>query len=202
MNRETAYACAGLALSSVPALNNHKENNVAKPTKIKARAAERVPQNKDEAVAYIKMIGDLQRERQRLRNDMDDRITAIREECQRLLTPIEDEITSISSGVHTWAEANRDRLTNNGRVKTANMLTGELRWRTTPPACKLVRTKEAIEEIKSRGLAHLFIRTKEDVNKEAILARQDLIEGCKFIEITQTEEFVIVPFETELEEVA
>jgi phage host-nuclease inhibitor protein Gam len=188
--------------SSVPALNNQKENNVAKVTKIKARAAERVPQNKDEAVAYIKMIGDLQRERQRLRNDMDDRITAIREECQRLLTPIEEEITSISSGVHTWAEANRDRLTNCGRVKTANLLTGELRWRTTPPACKLVRTKEAIEEIKQRGLAGLFLRVKEDVNKEAILANPAAVEGCKFIEITQTEEFVIVPFETSLEEVA
>lgn len=173
----------------------------SKPTKIKARAAERVPQHKDEAVAYVKLIGDLQRDRQRIKADLDDQIVRLREAAQARLTPIEEEITSISSGVHTWAEANRDRLTNNGKIKTANLLTGELRWRTTPPACKLVRVKEALEELLAKGLKR-FIRTKEEVNKEAILADPEAVRECRWIEITQGEEFVIVPFETELEEVA
>lgn len=174
---------------------------MAKATKLKARAAERVPQNKDEAVAYVKRIGDLQRERQRLKADMDDQITAIREQFQKLLTPLEEDITAISSGVHTWCEANRDRLTNGGKVKTANLLTGEVRWRVTPPACKTVRIKEAMEELKALGLSR-FIRTKEEINKEAILADPTAVDGCRWIEITQGEEFVIVPFETDLEEVA
>ena len=81
-------------------------------------------------------------------------------------------------------------------------MSGELRWRSTPPACKVVRLEDAIKELKENKLAERFIRTKEEINKEAILADPKAIKGFKWLKITQVEEFAIVPFETELEEVA
>jgi phage host-nuclease inhibitor protein Gam len=175
---------------------------MARTTKIKTQAATApVPQNRDDAVAAIARIGHHQRERERLKGEMDEQITALREQYDKQMGPHVDDIKSLTAGIHTWAEANRDDLTQCGKVKTANLMTGELRWRTTPPSCKLVRIKEALEELKKKKLTR-FIRTKEEVNKEAILADQAAIDGCEWIKIEQSEDFVIVPFETELEEVA
>jgi hypothetical protein len=55
--------------------------------------------------------------------------------------------------------------------------------------------------LKAKGLKQ-YIRTKEEVNKEAILADPESVASCAWIKIEQAEDFVIVPFETELEEVA
>lgn len=169
--------------------------------KVKTKAsAVRVPQNREEAVNMIKQIGDNQRDRKRLQADMDDQITAIREKYQAQIAPHDTAIRDLTAGVHTWAEANRDTLTGGGKVKTADLMTGEIRWRTTPPSVKVIRVKEAIEELKKMFLKR-FIRPKEEINKEAILADQDAISGCEWLKIEQSEEFVIVPFETKLEEV-
>lgn len=164
-------------------------------------AAVPVPQNREDAVSAIARIGHHQRERERLKSEMDEQITTLREKYDRLMEPHVTGIKGLTSGVHTWAEANRDELTQHGKVKTANLMTGELRWRVTPPSCKLTRVKEALEELKKMALGR-FIRTKEEVNKEAILADQDAVRDCEWIQIVQSEDFVIVPFETELEEVA
>lgn len=175
---------------------------MAKVTRLKTAAATfPVAQTREQAVAYIKLIGDNQRDRARLKADMDDRISAIREEYDRLLKPHTEAITELSKGVQIWAEANRDDLTQGGKIKSANLMTGEIKWRTTPPSCKLVRVKEALEELKQKLLTR-FIRTKEEVNKEAILADPEAVASCAWIKIEQSEDFVIVPFETELEEVA
>lgn len=175
---------------------------MARSTKIKTQAAAvPVPQNRDDAVSAIARIGHHQRERERLKGEMDEQITTLREKYDRAMAPHVDEIKALTSGIHTWAEANRDELTQKGKVKTANLMTGELRWRITPPSCKLVRVKEAIEELKQKALKR-FLRVKEEVNKEAILADQDAVKDCSWIKIEQSEDFVIVPFETDLEEVA
>ncbi len=176
---------------------------MAKVTKIKATAAaHRVPQNREEVVNMIAEIGNHQRDRQRLKADMDDQIAAIREKFDKQLAPHSEAIQQLTEGVHTWAEAHKDSLTNGGKIKTANMMTGEIRWRMRPTSCKAVRVKEAIEEIKQKGLAALFLRTKEELNKEAILANPDAVKDCRWISLEQGEDFVIVPFETDLEEVA
>lgn len=175
---------------------------MAKPAKIKKNAqSHRVPQNREEAVNMITSIGNNQRERQRLTADMDDEISVIRERYDKQINPLNTEIQELTDGLHTWAEANKDVLTNGGKTKTANMMTGEIKWRMRPMSCKAVRVKEAIEEIKQKGLAKLFIRTKEEINKEAILAAPDKVKGFSWISLEQGEDFVIEPFETNIEEV-
>lgn len=170
---------------------------------IKAPAAMcRVPQDRQEAVNMIAGIGAAQRERELLKMEMDAQIVALREKYEAAMAPALEKIKALSKGVHVWAEAHRDELTQGGKTKTANLMTGEVRWRTTPPSVKAVRVKEAIEELKARHLAARFIRTKEEINKEAILADPAAVDGMKWLSISQSEDFVIVPFETDLEEVA
>lgn len=176
---------------------------MARAQKIKsAAAAHKVPQNRQEVVEMISQIGTHQRERQRLKADMDDQITAIRETFDSQLTPHSQAIESLTNGVHIWCEANRSVLTNNNKVKTANLMTGEIKWRMRPTSCRAIKLKEAIEEVKLAGLEKRFLRQKEELNKEAILADPDAVKGFRWLALEQGEDFVIVPFETDIEEVA
>jgi phage host-nuclease inhibitor protein Gam len=175
---------------------------MAKVSRIKSQAKEnRIPQNRDEVVAMIAEIGSHQRDRQRLKADMDDKITAIREEYDKLLAPHSAEIEALTEGVHTWCEANRTALTQGNKVKFANLMTGEIKWRMRPPKVAIKNNELVLEQLKLRKMVEA-IRTKEEINKEAILADPARYQDIKGITITQGEDFVILPFETELEEVA
>lgn len=173
-----------------------------KTTKIKAPASTvPVPQSREQAVSAIAEIGTHQRQRERLKADMDEQISVILEGFDKQLKPHNDAIAALSQGVHTWAEANRDELTNHGKVKTANLMTGEIRWRTRPPSVVARAIENVIKALKDMKLTR-FIRTKEELNKEAILAEPEAVQHIKGLTISQKEDFVIVPFETSLEEVA
>lgn len=175
---------------------------MAKATKTKtAAAAHRVPQNREEVVHMIAAIGSHQRDRQRMKADMDDEITGIRETYDKELADHSAAIADLTAGVHIWCEANRVLLTNGGKVKTANLMTGEIKWRMRPTSCRAIKLKEAIEELKLAGLAR-FLREKQEINKEAILADPDAVSGFRWLALEQGEDFVIVPFETDIEEVA
>jgi len=173
-----------------------------KRRRVKQGAAEfAVPQSKDEAVEAIAAIGRHQRERDRIQAEMNDELAVIRQRYEAQAEPHAAAIKELSAGVHLWCEANRAALTQGGKVKYARLASGEVRWRMRPPSV-VVRGKDAvIEALKELGLSR-FLRIKEEVNREAVLAEPTVAERVKGISIRQTEDFVIVPFETELEEVA
>lgn len=160
-----------------------------------------VPQDRDQADISIAEIGRLQRERQRIEADMNDEIAAIKKKYEEQAQPINEKIKQLSEGVQIWCEANRITLTNNNKVKFAQMPSGKVNWRTRPPKVNLRKKDQIIDDCKRMGLTQ-FVRTSEDVNKEAMLAEQDLARTLNGVSITQGEDFVITPFETELDEVA
>ena len=174
----------------------------SKVTRLKKAAAScQIPQSREECTDYIAQIGMLQRQRDRIAADMNDRIAAIKQEYEEKAKPLADNISSYTSGIQIWCEANREAITNGGKVKTANLASGEVKWRTRPPKVGLRGIENIIEAFKRLGL-HRFLRIKEEVNKEALLAEPEVATTVPGVTITQGEDFVIVPFETELEEVA
>ena len=99
--------------------------------------------------------------------------------------------------MHTFCEANRAELTNGGKVKTANLVTGDVSWRLRPPSVSIRGADTVIETLKRLALGR-FVRAKEEVNKEAILNEPDAVKGVAGISIvTGVEDFVITPFEQE-----
>lgn len=163
-----------------------------------------VPQSKEQAIEFIARIGEHQRTRSALESEMNDRIAAIKQETEAEAVPHLEAIRQLTEGLHIWSEAHRKELTNDGRTKTAKLATGEVRWRLTPYRVRIEREPEVISRIKAIGLQE-FLRTKETINKEAMLESQEAREKAMLIEgvmITQKEEFVVVPFGTELEVVA
>lgn len=167
------------------------------PKKLKSAAQVCAPQSKNDCAAGIRQIGDLQRIMARETTAMNDAIAKITAAAQPQLEALQAQIDALQQGVQTWCEANRDALTEGGKVKSANLVTGEVNWRLRPPSCAVRGADSVIDTLKRLGL-HQFVRTKEEVNKEAILNEPDKVRGVAGIAIvTGVEDFVITPFEQE-----
>lgn len=171
---------------------------MAKPAKrIKNAAAAYVPQSRDAVVCDILRIGDLQREAARLETEMNDAIAEITEKYASQIAPLKTSIETLSKGVQGWCEANRDELTNGGKVKTANLVTGDVSWRQRPPSVSIRGMDAVMETLERLGLQR-FIRTKQEINKEAILLEPKAVAGVAGITVKSgIEDFSIIPFEQE-----
>lgn len=170
----------------------------AKKTKTTA-AAFPVPQSREQAAAAIREIGELQRLVTRIETDMNDALAKVKEQFETAAVPHADRINQLTQGVQMWAEANRDTLTQGGKVKTAALPTGEIQWRTRPPSVRITGQDAVLDALRRLGLQR-FIRSKEEVNKEAILNEQDAVKHVPGVSISQGEDFMVVPFEVELTE--
>lgn len=165
--------------------------------RMKTKAQAYVPQSQDDCAADIRRIGDLSRELLRGQAAMNDEIAAITERYQPLLDQLKSDIAPLQTGVQTWCEAHRMALTRDGKVKSANFTTGEVQWRARPPSVAVRGAETVIETLKRLGLAR-FVRTKEEINKDAILNEPAALQGVAGISINSgIEDFVITPFEAQ-----
>ncbi|WP_247183758.1 host-nuclease inhibitor Gam family protein, partial [Escherichia coli] len=140
---------------------------------------------------------DLQREAARLETEMNDAIAEITEKYASQIAPLKTSIETLSKGVQGWCEANRDELTNGGKVKTANLVTGDVSWRQRPPSVSIRGVDAVMETLERLGLQR-FIRTKQEINKEAILLEPKAVAGVAGITVKSgIEDFSIIPFEQE-----
>ena len=166
--------------------------------RIKATASVYVVQSKEQAIEAIKCLGDIQRELIRLETEMNDQIAIITASFSSNIETLKQNSTQLQKGIQIWCEANRDELTNNGKIKTANLVTGEVQWRNRPPSCIIRSVENVIKTLKQLGL-NRFVRTKEEVNKEAILNEPNIVAHIPGITIKKdVEDFAIVPFEQEV----
>ncbi len=136
--------------------------------KLKATAQVQVPQNKDDCAAYIRALGDLQRQQARLQADMNDRIAATTAEYQPKLEALQQQIDPLFKGVQAWCEAHRADITEGMKVKTANLVTGDVAWRVGMPTCSVNGAEAVIQSLKLLGLQD-YVRATEAVNKEAVI---------------------------------
>jgi phage host-nuclease inhibitor protein Gam len=170
---------------------------VAKKTRIKQVALVAVPQSKDECAFYINKIGRLHREIAVQTAAMNDEIAKITDRYTTVFAPLQDNIKFLQSGVQSWCEANRDELTNGGKSKSGQFVTGTVQWRQKPPSVVVRGVDAVIEALNRLGLGR-FVRVKEELNKEAILNEPEAVKGVAGLSIkTGVEDFVIQPFEND-----
>ena len=170
------------------------------PTKNRMKSATQtaIYQSRDEVQGAIKEIGDKQRELLRLSTEMNDELAAISERYAPLLEAIKDALKPMQKGVQMWCEVHRNELTDNGKCKTGSFITGEVQWRIKPPSVRVRNAEAVIEALEGFGL-HAFIRNRQEVNKEAVLADPEAVSAIEGISINSgEEEFIIKPFEQEI----
>ena len=167
--------------------------------KSKTRAANGpVPQSREEASNFIHDIGAAQREVARIEADMNDEIARSKQSAEERAAPHRALVEAKTQGLRAWADANRDALTENGKRKYADLGTGKIEWRFAPPRVSIRGLEEVIVRIKTLGLT-AFLRTREEIDKEAMLRDPDkarLIQGVSIG--TAGENFSVEPFESEL----
>lgn len=174
-------------------------------TRIKAPASRvPVPQTRDEAADYVRRIGELRREFVRREADMNDSLARVKQAVSDAAAPLQEEEKALAAALQTWCEANRTALTNGNKVKFADLGSGLVKWALRAASVKGVPKNPApvIERIKALGLLQ-FIRTKEEVDKEAMRADPENARRVAGISIgSEGEDFVVEPFETALERAA
>lgn len=167
--------------------------------RIKAAAALWTAQSKDEVISGIKQLGDIQRELIRTETEMNDAIAEITAQHSPVIEGLKTRMEELQGGIQTWCEAHRDELTNGGRVKFANLTTGEVQWRNRPPSVNVRGAEAVIDFLKRLGLQR-FIRTKEEINKDAMLNEKDAVKNIPGITIkSDIEDFAIIPFEQDVQ---
>ncbi|EGP2156297.1 host-nuclease inhibitor protein Gam [Salmonella enterica subsp. enterica serovar Java] len=170
-----------------------------KISRLKAAAASYTPQSREQVSIDIKKIGDIQRELTRIETDANDQIAVIMNQNTPKIEALRAELDVLQKGVQTWCEANRADITKDGKTKTANLITGEVAWRTKPDSVSVKGVELVIETLRKLKLDR-FIRRKEEINKDAILADKKAVENIKGISIVSGKEvFSITPFEQEIE---
>ncbi|EGM2029235.1 host-nuclease inhibitor protein Gam [Salmonella enterica] len=169
-----------------------------KVSRLKAAAASYTPQSREQVSIDIKKIGDIQRELTRIEADANDQIAVVMNQNTPKIEALRAELDVLQKGVQTWCEANRSSITK-GSSKTANLITGEVSWRTKPDSVSIKGVELVLEALKKLKLDR-FIRRKEEINKDAILADKKAVENIKGISIVSGKEvFSITPFEQEIE---
>lgn len=166
-----------------------------KPTRIKAAS---VQLTRAEAEDLLLNIGSAQRQVTEIEGRMNDEIAAIKARYERQAAPHNATIEASFRDLQLWAAANRDTLCD-GKTKTVKLATGEILWRKRPASVRITKVDAVIERLKALSLRK-FIRTKEEIDKEAMLAAPEEVKGITGIKIVNNvEDFVARPFETEIE---
>ncbi|MEL8056507.1 MAG: host-nuclease inhibitor Gam family protein [Pseudomonadota bacterium] len=161
-------------------------------------AAVTAPQALTEARDWMSRIGQLERNLEAITASQSDCIAKIKEEHECRADPIKETLEELKQGLQIWAEANKATLTK--KAKTYDLGTGLIKWRIRPPRVSLRKIDNVLEQAKSLGLRK-FIRTKEEVNKDAMLADPDTARQIRGVSISsEGEDFVIEPVKEPLSE--
>ena len=170
-------------------------------TRIKSKTLAAVPQSKNDCAESIRLLGDLQREFDRQRGEMNDHIAAVTQAHQPALADLTDRMLALQGGIQAWCEAHRVDLCGEADKlgKTANLVTGEVSWRVRPPSVSIRGADTVLETLLRMGLGR-FVRVKNEPNKEAMLNEPDAVRGVAGITINSgIEDFTITPFEVSAE---
>ncbi|MDP2808668.1 MAG: host-nuclease inhibitor Gam family protein [Rhodocyclaceae bacterium] len=159
-----------------------------------------VPASAAEVSAAIARIGGEQRELARIEAGMNDALAEVKEHWETIAEPHRKRIADTTQGVQVWCEAHRGELLK-GDAKTAAFPAGEVQWRVRPPRCVVRGAEAVLDTLRRLGLSR-FIRSKDEINKDAILNEPEAVRGVAGIGIEQGEDFVIKPFEAPLTEAA
>jgi len=163
--------------------------------KAKSKAMARVPQSREDVVAAVGRIGTLRREVTSRKSAANEQMRVIGEKVEEALAPLVAELAEHEQGVQAYCEAHRLTLTAEGRVKFHDFGTGRISWRLRPPKVGIRGVEAVIEGCKRLGLTR-FLRVKEELNKDAMLADADNARMIAGVSISsEGEDFVVEPVE-------
>jgi phage host-nuclease inhibitor protein Gam len=164
------------------------------PAKTLKAPALPVPENLQEASAVERRIGELLRTIHAHEDDFEKKRAILDKEEDELVHPLSLEVIALAKSIFTFAQRNREELTDSNKRKTIALpgKAGSLQWYTTPKAVTIENVEEVLASIKALDLPQ-FIRTKEEINKDALLENEALASTISGVSISRQEKFAIKP---------
>lgn len=161
--------------------------------RMKTRAVDvAVPRDAAEADAFLAEIGAHVRSAELVQAALDEQVAALKTKAEAEAAPLNARIAALTKGLQVWAEANRESLCVGGR-KTVALSSGEIGWRLRPPSVRIASIGAVMEALRSLGLGR-FIRTKEEIDKQALLAEPQVAVNVPGVSIgSQGEDFFVQP---------
>jgi phage host-nuclease inhibitor protein Gam len=158
------------------------------------RAAETAtpPVNRDEAETYLARIGEIQRLTQLNKTALAEAVARVTAEMEASSAKLAEEHDRLFRGLQLWAEANRHALTDGGKTKTVRMANGTIAWRQAPPSVQIKGQEAVLAWLMENTIG--FLRTKVEINREAMLANAEQASNIPGVTIKSAgESFVIEP---------
>jgi phage host-nuclease inhibitor protein Gam len=157
-----------------------------------------LPQSIEEVDSLVAHIGELQREVSAKQSAMNKQIEALKGHYGPQVDLLVQAINQDLEAIEAYAAVNRNHLTGDGKTKTIKLRSGTISWRNTPKSVTIRGVQQVIDRLKALGLTQ-YIRVKEEVDKNAILANPDKALAIEGVKLTQREEFVVVPSNSQAE---
>ncbi len=124
----------------------------------------------EECDGTILKIADCEQEIAKAEAEMNEKIQTVRDEYERKTNVTRAMKEGLSAELERFSIANKDAFE---KTRSKNMVHGAFGFRSTPPKTALLNRKykwdTVLELLKKLGLVK-YVRTKEDVDKEAVLA--------------------------------
>jgi phage host-nuclease inhibitor protein Gam len=149
-----------------------------------------------EADQLVGDIATLKAQEQQITGELNEKITALRREYDLQLMQIAVDLEARTATLQDWSDRNVAEF---GARKSIAFTHGEVGWRTGNPALKPLTGwtwDRVLEKLREGGWFAKYLRVKQEVNKELILAdRGELGESLKSIgvRVVQAETFYIEP---------
>ena len=170
-------------------------------TKKLQKVAAVVPTSIDEVNDWVGKIAGIQNEVNQIEVDLNAEVLSLQSDATEKAAPLKAEIEKLFAGIYSYCEANRLELTNNGKIKSVELPSGQISWRFNPPSVKTksgLKVADLIAILRRHRLGR-FVRPKYEVDKEAILKNPGSVIGIPEISIVQDEVFSVKPNELTVE---
>lgn len=121
-------------------------------------------------------LAKLEKRKAELENKHCAKVAELENKHAASVEPLEAEMNTIRTAIAAYANAHREELTENGKVKSIKIGSGCLKWQKNRAKVEITGdTAAIIAALKRRKLNH-FIRTREELDKTAILKEPTAIK--------------------------
>jgi phage host-nuclease inhibitor protein Gam len=137
----------------------------------------------------IDQIGEAQRKLARINADVDAEIARLRANVAASVQELNGTISAETDRLLKWAVANEERWEEGSKLQFA---AGVLSLKRNPPSVTIKNEASALLDLLEIG-GDQFVRTKQEIDRAAILKNPEAVAGVKGITVTQGETFSIKP---------
>jgi phage host-nuclease inhibitor protein Gam len=173
---------------------------MSKKNRIKFKQTATALKSREEVETILGDIARVTLQRNQAQIQMDERITSIREQYEQIMAGANLCLEEKTELVRAWAEANPSEF----KGKSADFVHAAIGWRIGQPTLKTLAGwtwDRVLETLKS--FLPAYIRVKEEVNKQAIIADREGLTPEQLraigVRILQEESFYIDPKLSDLE---